>query len=161
MLWLLLIQMCIRDSHSIGYFSSISKLIKSTTLCLAIATRLTGSGWIGFLYSDGNHVAGLLSDLRADVSAHAEYVPGRPHAHEAAVIGLAVESSADLHAALAEFGAHIVGEFHIRAVQVLSLIHISYRTRGRALRPRRLPKACSRCTRAKKAARKTAIWVWA
>ena len=39
--------------HSIGYFSSIPKLIKSTTLCLAIATRLTGSGWIGcILYSN-------------------------------------------------------------------------------------------------------------
>ena len=32
---------------------------------------------------------------------------------------------------------------------------------GRALHPRRLPKACSRCTRAKKAARRTAIWDWA
>ena len=69
------------------------------------------NGSLPFLYSDGNHVAGLLSDLRADVSAHAEDVPGGAHAHEAAVIGLAVESSVDLHAALAEFSAHIVGEF--------------------------------------------------
>ena len=75
------------------------------------------NGSLPFLYSDGNHVAGLLSDLRADVSAHAEDVPGGAHAHEAAVIGLAVESSADLHAALAKFGAHMLGEFHIRAVQ--------------------------------------------
>ena len=65
-----------------------------------------------------NPVSRLLIDLCPDVLTDSDNMAGRFHTDKAAVIGLAVKFSVNLHTALSEFLPDIIGKFNISPVDI-------------------------------------------